>query len=52
VALTKLGLYEQILDDATQTAVADLNQEDFKSYGDNWMRAIVIAIWFSTWRVK
>jgi superfamily II DNA or RNA helicase len=27
VALTKLGLYEQILDDATQTVIADLNQE-------------------------
>jgi hypothetical protein len=27
VALTKLGLYEQILDDATQAAIAILNQE-------------------------
>jgi superfamily II DNA or RNA helicase len=27
VSLTKLGLYEQILDEATQTAIADLNQE-------------------------
>jgi hypothetical protein len=27
VALTKLGLYEQIIDDATHAAVAGLNQE-------------------------
>ena len=27
VALQKLGLYEQILDDATLTVIADLNQE-------------------------
>lgn len=27
MGLIKLGLYEQILDDATQTAIADLNQE-------------------------
>ena len=30
MALTKLGLYEQILDDATQAAIADLDQEQFQ----------------------